>query len=101
MKFKSEYINCFSNLIWGRLHAQPGAPILVNGSNYDMYSLASTFEDFYRNSITNLNKEPYPGTLDYSYASIYHNDKTMMAKTMEHFAKVSQLISSHRHRRSR
>ena len=87
--------SCFIGVVWGRLHAQPGAPILNNYAKYNMRSITPTFEEFYKNSIVNFKIEPYPETNNYLYPSIYPKDTAMVSKTSKHYAKLTNIMNDH------
>lgn len=87
--------SAFSALRWGRLHAQPGAPILSSAEQYGMSSLANGFEEFLKISKFNLDRDPYPSLDDFAFPAIYHKDRSLMAKTTQHFFRMNRLLERH------
>ena len=85
---------CFSRLSWGRLHAQPGAPIVASAEKFGMYSLATTFEQFMEISTLNLNRAPYPEPEEFSFPAIYHTNRSLMARTIQHYVKLNSLLEN-------
>jgi amino acid adenylation domain-containing protein len=65
---------------WGRLHAQPGAPLIDTCEQYGMHSYAKTFEDFLHYSQLNWQEESYPDLLTFNYPYIYFNDDELNSR---------------------
>ncbi len=77
---------------WGRLHAQPGAPILEKCEKYDMKLLARTFEDFLKFSRFNLDMEEYPDWRNLKYPYILYNDAKLFAATLMNYQEVNGIL---------
>lgn len=86
--------SCFSNLHWARLHAQPGAPIISNAETYDMYSLATNYEDFLKSSQTTVKKDRTFSNMEYPY--IYYKDEGLNSKISKYYAETGLKLSDHR-----
>jgi non-ribosomal peptide synthetase component F/acyl carrier protein len=65
---------------WGRLHAQPGAPLIDTCEQYGMHSYAKTFEDFLHYSQLNWQEESYPDLLTFNYPYIYFKDDDLNSR---------------------
>lgn len=76
---------CCSELHWARLHAEPGAPVVENAEKYDMYSLASTFDDFLKYSQMNFSNK---------YNVEYYNYPYIYFKEEEFNSKISNFYSA-------
>lgn len=65
-----------SDLHWGRLHAQPGAPIVEEAEKHGMYSRATSYHDFLEFSQINFNAHSNLdfSTVEYPYV-YYQNDR--------------------------
>ncbi|MGD2087718.1 MAG: amino acid adenylation domain-containing protein [Candidatus Aminicenantes bacterium] len=88
--------SCFSNLHWARLHAQPGAPIVKNPETYDMYSYASTYQDFLNISEKNFSSH---GKLDFSsmeYPYIYFKNDNLNALLSKHYIETHMKVEDYR-----
>ncbi|NOQ24319.1 MAG: amino acid adenylation domain-containing protein, partial [Bacteroidales bacterium] len=79
-------------LEWGRLHAQPGAPILANLDKFDMHSYATTFEDFRNNSELNCKEKEYPNLEHAHYPYIYFNDDTLNSLVSKNYYNTNKAI---------
>ena len=88
--------NCFSQLFWARLHAEPGASLTVEAEKYNMKSWASDFQDFMEFSMKNAAEQKYP-TLDFChYPYIYYKDEEFNSKISQNYHKVTQTITKRR-----
>jgi amino acid adenylation domain-containing protein len=76
---------CFSGIDWGRLHAQPGAPLTRNSDKYGMKSLAKTYEDFLKYSELNLKEDLYPDLEKIHYPYIYSQDENLNSKISKYY----------------
>ncbi len=85
-KIMSSY-SCFRDLHWGRLHAQPAAPIVEDAGKYDMYSLASTFEDFLKFGEINFSSDTTFSDIEYPY--IYFKDEQLNSKVSRYYAETN------------
>jgi amino acid adenylation domain-containing protein len=83
---------CFKKMDWGRLHAQPGAPITETCEKYDMHSYAKTYEDFLHHSQLNLKEDMYPELFTYHYPYIYFNNKRLNSEITRFYAEAEQKI---------
>lgn len=84
----------FTDLSWGRLHAQPAAPITNDHKKYGMYSKATTYEDFLHYSELNLKEDKYPGLDDIHYPYIYFNDDKLNSDISMFWAEADGKIKS-------
>ncbi|MCP4219802.1 MAG: amino acid adenylation domain-containing protein, partial [bacterium] len=75
-----EDYSCFSHLEWGRLHAQPGAPITRNPRKYGMNLCAKTFDEFLKYSEHNLNEPLYPTLDKVHYPFIYSRNDVLNSR---------------------
>ena len=93
--------SCFSGMDWGRLHAQPGAPIIENCEKYDMHSYAKNFEDFLYYSELNLKEDLYPEILKFNYPYIYFNDQELNSKLTQYYIDTTLRIEKSIHEKRR
>jgi acyl transferase domain-containing protein/acyl carrier protein len=97
----ASYAN-FKGIVWGRLHAQPGAPITTSSETYDMHSYATTFQDFLDYSQRNLREQEYPGLKTLHYPYIYFNDEDLNSSISRfYFETEKQLTPIQRERKNR
>jgi len=89
---------CFKRLDWGRLHAQPGAPLVRTCKDYGMYSCASSFEEYLHYSQSNLNEEKYPGLPTLHYPFIYFNDDDLNSRISKSYFETEKKIEQREHR---
>jgi amino acid adenylation domain-containing protein len=95
-----KHYSCFGDFHWGRLHAQPGAPIILEAEKHGMYSLAKTYEEFLEYSEMNFNKElPFPGMEDYDYPYIYFNDEELNSMVSKYSADTRGAIAEYKLKR--
>ena len=92
-KFKYIKANyrCFSELAWGRLHAQPGAPAINDAAKYNMKSYAVKFDDFLKYSEENINKDIYPDLSTCSYPYIYFKESHLNSMVTQHYINITSL----------
>jgi amino acid adenylation domain-containing protein len=83
----------FKGLDWGRLHAQPGAPLLTTCENYDMYSYAKTFEEFLHHSQLNMEEENYPDLAAINYPFIYSNDSKLNSEISKSYFETTRKLA--------
>lgn len=95
----TEHYNCFKGLEWGRLQPHPGAEVTDNCSEYGMYSLASTYEDFYNYSEYNLNQSVYPDIYTFYLPFIYYKDKEKNSHVSKHYSEVNAKMQQIDHRK--
>jgi amino acid adenylation domain-containing protein/non-ribosomal peptide synthase protein (TIGR01720 family) len=85
--------SCFSNLHWGRLHAQPGAPVAHNAAKYDMVSSAESFEDFIKFSAMNMDSRPsYPYLETLFYPYVYYQDEKLNSMVSGDYLETNRQI---------
>ncbi|NLD46456.1 MAG: AMP-binding protein, partial [Clostridiaceae bacterium] len=83
----------FKGIDWGRLHAQPGASLSTDASEFDMHSNASEFEDFLKYSRMNLTEvEIYPDLANTYYPFISFNDDSVNSTISKHYIRLNELI---------
>ena len=88
---KGKY-TCFSGLEWGRLHAQPGAPIVEDSEKYNMHSYATGFQDFLNYSQKNIEEEIYPDLSTCYYPFIYYDDNELNSKISGCYAAITSIM---------
>jgi len=94
-KILSQY-SSLTELHWGRLHAQPGAPITKDAAKYDMHSYAVDFTDFFKYSAMNLHQNATYPTFEYvNYPFIYFNDEDLNSKVTQHYVEMNQKLDRH------
>jgi len=78
--------SCFGEYFWARLHAEPGAPVIADADKYDMYSLASNFEEFYEYSRKSFQEfELYPNVDNFTYPYIYFKDEELNSAVSQYY----------------
>ncbi len=88
--------DAFRGLAWGRLHAQPGAPITLAYQRFGMAPSALTFEDYLVHSRRNLQAGPrYPHDAALSYPLIYYRDQRLNSLASKHYSDVSRRLRDH------
>jgi amino acid adenylation domain-containing protein/non-ribosomal peptide synthase protein (TIGR01720 family) len=87
---------CFRGMDWGRLHAQPGAPILQTCDDYDMVSYAHTYEDFYKYSELNFREEIYPNLETIQYPYIYFKDDPLNSEISKFYVDTNNIVGLHK-----
>ncbi|MCX6584763.1 MAG: amino acid adenylation domain-containing protein [Candidatus Aminicenantes bacterium] len=89
--------SCFSELHWARLHAQPGAPILEYADQVQMYSFATSFEDFLKYSRENFNRDSgYVSVENFNYPYIYFRDDHLNSRITNFYLEINQKINQHK-----
>jgi amino acid adenylation domain-containing protein len=84
---------CFAGMDWGRLHAQPGAPITFDYESIHMQKSASTYEDFFRYSTANIEDHKlYPDLSSLNYPFIYYQDRKLNSLVSKHYAEITLAI---------
>ncbi len=79
-----------SGLHWGRLHAQPGAPILDKVEAYGMFAAARSYEDFLECSEKNFNQPaPHPGVETFDYPYIYFDDDELNSRVSQSYLNMN------------
>lgn len=86
-KYKS-----FKGVEWGRLHAQPMAPLVSKCDEYDMESQAKTFEDFLEYSIKNMEEPSYPDIYSFHVPYIYFNEGNLNSKVTKYFSEINNTL---------
>ena len=87
-----QHYKSFEGLGWGRLHAQPGAPITKDYAGYGMQPSAQTFEDFHSYSKRNLAEQQYPNLPSLHYPFIYYQDETLNARVTKYYVDTMQKL---------
>jgi len=104
-KLLSKIINtysCFGELHWARLHAQPGAPIVEDAENYHMHSYASLFEDFFKYSEKNFNRDTGYSTVEnLVYPYVYFKDDQLNSRVTTFYVENNRRVEEHKKRRRR
>ncbi|MFC2145873.1 amino acid adenylation domain-containing protein [Acidobacteriota bacterium] len=87
----------FSELHWGRLHAQPGAPVLDDPGKYDMHAFAVSYQEFQEYSKKNFNSQSLHQRLEHlNYPYIYFNDEALNSKLSLHFSETDKKIQKYK-----
>ncbi len=79
---------------WGRLHAQPDAPIVNNCSEYGMYSQATKFDDFLKYSKLNMGEEVYPDVYSFKFPYINFYEESVNDEINKHYREMYGLIKN-------
>ncbi|MBU3093587.1 AMP-binding protein [Clostridium sp. CF011] len=82
----------FKGAEWGRLHAQPGAPIVNDCNKYGMYSQATNFDEYLNFSNLNMSEEIYPDVYSFKFPYIYFNEDTINSEVSKHYSEMYSLI---------
>lgn len=82
----------FKSAEWGRLHAQPGAPIVNSCDTYDMYSQATDYNEFLQFSDLNMNQDIYPDVYSFKFPYINFHDDAIQNSINEHYNNLYRLI---------
>jgi polyketide synthase PksJ len=78
--------SCFGEFFWARLHAEPGAPVIAQADKYNMYSLASNFDEFLEFSRRNFREfDLYPNVDNFIYPYIYFKDEEMNSAVSKYY----------------
>lgn len=80
-----QHFSLFSDLHWGRLHAQPGTPLSLNAEEFQMVSMAKEYEDYLKFSQMNLESDIYPSLQNLNYPYIYYKDTQMNIDTSKFY----------------
>jgi amino acid adenylation domain-containing protein len=81
--------SCFGEYFWARLHAEPGAPVIAEADKYDMYSLASNYEEFYEYSRKSFQEfELYPNVDNFTYPYIYFKDEELNSAVSKYYVET-------------
>jgi amino acid adenylation domain-containing protein len=86
----------FKKLSWGRLHAQPGAPLVETAPEFDMYSAAVEYEDFFDYSRRNLEDNIYPTLEQIHYPNILPLDEHRDSAVIKHYIETNKWIEQYR-----
>jgi amino acid adenylation domain-containing protein len=89
----------FTRIDWGRLHAQPGAPLTVNSQSHGMKSYARTYDDFLKYSELNFKEEIYPGLATNHYPYIYSQDDNLNSKISKYFGDTEEKINENKEKK--
>lgn len=84
----------FKGAEWGRLHAQPGAPIVKKCNEYGMYTQATSFDDFFYYSTLNMNEAIYPDVYSFKFPYIMFEDNEKNEDVNKHYNKLYSLIKN-------
>ncbi|EGD47364.1 LOW QUALITY PROTEIN: AMP-dependent synthetase and ligase [Ruminiclostridium papyrosolvens DSM 2782] len=84
----------FKGAEWGRLHAQPGAPIVNSCKEYGMYSQAVEFDDFLKYSKLNMSEEIYPDVYSFKFPYINFNEEVVNDEVNKHYREMYALIKN-------
>jgi amino acid adenylation domain-containing protein len=82
----------FTRIDWGRLHAQPGAPLADTSQAHGMKSYAQTFADYLGCSELNFKEAVYPGLDTTHYPFIYYEDDNLNSKISKYFADTEKTL---------
>ena len=91
-RFLSEKYMFIKSLDWGRLHAQPGAPLVQECGQYDMYTTASSFNEYLHFSELNMKEKRYPDLETINYPFIYYKDDVINSDITRHYLTVSSIF---------
>jgi len=80
---------------WGRLHSQPGAPVVDTCEQYDMHCYGKTYRDFLHYSQMNLDEEKYPVLLTFHYPYIYFNDDHLNSRISKFYVDANKKIETY------
>jgi amino acid adenylation domain-containing protein len=83
----------FLRLDWGRLHAQPGAPLVEDCDSHDMYSYANNFDDFLHYSRLNLEEDTYSDLDSLHYPFIYYKDEQLNSNVTAFYFETNRKIA--------
>lgn len=89
----------FVGLGWGRLHAQPGAPMTQHYAKWGMRESAKTFEDFLHYSQLNMQERHYPDLATLHYPMVYYQDDYLNAKVSKYYVDTMRQIKEQLGRR--
>jgi amino acid adenylation domain-containing protein len=90
-----ERYSCLKSMDWGRLHAQPGAPIVQTYEKYDMHCYAAACEDFLKYSQLNMEEDTYPVLLTFNYPYIYFKDDELNSKISKHYYDANKRLEEY------
>lgn len=82
----------FKGLEWGRLHAQPSAPILDRCNEFGMYSQAKTFEEFLKYSQKNIDEPVYPDIYAFHVPYIFFNNAKDNSKVSKYYGEINKAL---------
>ncbi len=91
-QYLTEHFQTFSDLHWGRLHAQPGTPLSMEAGKFHMVSMAKNFEDYLKFSQMNMEGEVYPSLENLNYAYIYYEDSNLNIETSEFYVETMKKV---------
>jgi len=91
----------FEGLGWGRLHAQPGAPITRDYDAFEMQPSAQGYEDYLRHSELNLQEEQYPSLPFLHYPFIYYQDEKLNSRVTKYYLDAMQVLRQHTEKKRR
>jgi amino acid adenylation domain-containing protein len=91
----------FEGMGWGRLHAQPGAPITKDYAAFEMQPSAVTYEDYLRYSELNMQEERYPSLPFLHYPSIYYQDERLNSRVTGYYVDTIRTLRGHTESRRR
>ena len=93
--------SCFRGFDWGRLHAQPGAPLVENSDAHNMYSYARTFSDYLHYSQFNYEEEHYPDLVTLHYPYIYSKDDSLNSKISQYYFETNKKVEENEERKTK
>ncbi len=85
---------CCGELHWARLHAEPGAPLVRDAGEYDMYTYAATYEDFLQYSRKNLDSR-YDVEY-YNYPYIYYKDEAYNSRISRFYTDTNRQVEEYK-----
>lgn len=86
------YHSSFKGAEWGRLHAQPEAPIINECSKYEMRTQATTYEEFLHYSELNMKESSYPDVYSFNFPYITFDKNKFNIEIDMHYKKLYELI---------
>lgn len=85
----------FEGLGWGRLHAQPGAPMTKAYEKFGMQPGAMTYADYLDASQLNWQEDRYPNLANLHYPFVYYQDDTLNAKVTHYYVESMRRLRDH------
>ncbi len=96
-----ERYSSLKSMDWGRLHAQPGAPIVHTYEKYHMHCYAATCEDFLKYSQLNMEEDTYPVLLTFNYPYIYFKDDELNSIISKHYFDTNKRLEEYEKEKER
>lgn len=89
LEYLTTHYTCLAGLDWGRLHAQPGAPLTADYAGFEMQESALAYEDYRAASDANLEPDIYPDAGSLNYPLVYYRDGRLNSVVSKHYADTS------------